>query len=154
MEKKTIALISVIAILVIIIGFLVFTQFSSPSNENYIVVGNTNFTLPEGFHVGATNKLGDINITNGTCTVFISKHDSDNITTYVKGYEKSVKAQNGTITLSNVTVDNITVCKSVNNQSGVEHFWFTKNGKVFSIYEWKNYSNFDDLVFELIRSTN
>lgn len=149
MEKKYLL---IIFILVVIIGFMGYVQFFQA--EEQIEVGDVNFTLPNGFHQGTPNSQGDINITNGTVSIFIAKYDGTNVTPYINRYQDNVNKTNNTVSSSNFTIDDINVYKSVNEGTGSKHYWFVKNNNVYSIYVWSDYENIDNIIFDLIKSTD
>ena len=149
MKIRTILLIMLSIILIFGIGFFAYTQFY----HEEITVGNVNLTLPSGFHKGTSNSINDTNITNGTHTLFIAMYDSNDINKYVNMYINSSKERNYTVSTSNFTIDSIEVTKAVNDQTGAEHFWFIKDDKVYSIYDWEKLNNIDNIIFDLIKSS-
>ena len=72
MEKKTYLIIVLIAI-IIVMGITFLNPLTQP--EGKIKVGEVNFELPDGYYEGNLNKLGDVNLTNGTNSIFIKKHE-------------------------------------------------------------------------------
>ncbi len=150
--KIKILIILLFILIMLAFGFLVFNQFYP--QEDHILVGDVNFTLPPGFHEGTINSIGDVNITNGTHTLFIAYYNDNNITKYVQMYTNGSNQTNYTYSISNFTIDDIFVCKAVNDQGGAEHFWFVKNNHVYSVYDWEKYDDIDRIFFDLIKSSD
>ena len=68
-------------------------------------------------------------------------------------YVENNARNNLTLTLSNLTVGQHTVQKSVmDNNTEIVHYWFDFNGKVYEIYTRSANSNTDDVITELINS--
>lgn len=152
MKSKSILIIIIVVILAII-GVMAFT--SSTNDGSQVKVGDATFKMPSGFHEGASNSAGDVNITNGYDTVFIKEHNTNNITQVIKEYKKYKHKENRTVKITNSTINNIPVYKSdVKNESYTIHYWFVYNDKVYSIYTWGGDSNFDSIATDLINSLN
>ena len=151
MEKKSILRIIIIVILLIIVGMVIFTNFS---NSNEIKVGDVYFEIPDNYVKGDLNKDGDITITNGKNSVYLSDCKND-AQTNVNDYLTGIQKRNLTLQTSSFNVNGINVDKiSVGNDTNTTHYWFTINEKVYTIYSWDINNNLDDTVTELIESSH
>lgn len=149
MDKKT-SLIIILAIIILIsIGFIFYSN-----QKNQVEIDGDTFNLPNGYFKGDLNPLGDVNITNGTNSIFICKYPDDKINKYINQYKIDVENNNQSIKLSNFTVDNLNVCKSENTNNGANHYWFIKDKHVYTIYSWDVCPNMDRIVSDLISSMN
>lgn len=107
--------------------------------------------VPEGFHVIDQNY--SYNLTNDYDSILITKElESNDIDKEVKNYVKFKKESNFTVSLSNFTVDGITVCKAKVNENDAIHYWFEKDGKVYEMYTRSGGINSDKLVSDLIKT--
>ena len=149
--KKTSILVLIIFILLIAIGFMIYNEFA---NANSFQVGDTQFVLPEGYHVGILNRNGDVNITNGTNSLFFAEHNGTDINHYVQGYSEYKLKNNRTITIENFTIDGKFVCKATNSNNNTARYFFINNNKVYSIYNWDYNNKLDETVSELIKTAN
>ena len=154
MKKRTILIILIIFLVLIVSGFLFFNQNSNqetPSDNNHLNVGDLNFTLPDGYSGNLIDEL-NANLTNGNDLIFITRYYDDNITTHVDNYITERSEQNQTVEVSNFTVNSIIVTKATNMNTGANHYWFSLNGKVYSIYSWSKIDNMDNITSDLIKS--
>lgn len=147
MVKKTYLIVALVVIL-ILFG-IVFLGYS----DNTVAVGDVNFKLPDGYHEGKLNKLGDVNLTNGSHSIFITKGNGNDLYKEVQKYEKYKKTENTTVTISSYKLGDKVVFKAVSDHDrNVVHYWFLKNNKVYSIYSLQENKNIDNLVADLINS--
>lgn len=149
MQKKFIIII-LISLIIIILGIGILNN--NDFNNQKIKVGDAYFTLPEGYHEGKLNDLGHINITDNSHSIFISNISGANITNYVNQYVDNLSETNQNVTLSNFTINGILVYKSMNLETGANHYWFVKDGKMYTIYNWEKNNDMDDICIDLIRS--
>lgn len=149
MSKKSNFLILVIVLLVVVIGFMAYSNFFQ---EKSVHVGDLNFEVPKGYHEGVLNHLGDVNLTDGSHSICIGKYSDDNIQKYVKNYVNERTKNNDTIKQSTTTIDNQQVYKAENKNTGATHYWFVSNGKVYTIYSWDKVDNMDEIVSNLVKS--
>lgn len=147
MKRKTVIIIILIIIMALILGCLIYNGFF---NEK-IKVGNSYFILPNNYMVSDVNSAGDISIAKGNDSIYIGNCEKDNITEYVQEYIKSIeKKNNQTAVMNNFTINNISVYKTTNMDTGANHYWFANNGEIYTIYTWNNVSNADMICKELI----
>lgn len=150
MDKKSIIFVLIIIILLLIVGFMGYNLINNnkPSTPETVLVGTSNFTLPDGYYVGKSNNYGDLNITNGKISIFLLEYPDGNLSKYVVNYENSI---NQSVVLTNFTYNNIVVFKGTPSiQSNTVHYWYVCNNKTYSVYSW-DYNNIDDIVKELIQ---
>ena len=147
MDKKWILGICIIILLAI--GLIAFYSFSNQETE--LKIGNTKFQLPNGYHVGNSEKDNVINLTNGTNEIYIEKYDG-NITDHINSYVKYTEKKNYTVKNSNFTVGKTLVYKSNVNNSSVVHYWFVKNKNIYNIYSWDKNPEMDSITIKLIES--
>jgi hypothetical protein len=149
MNKKIILILAII--LLLIIGFCVFTNM--PLKENEIKVGNTIFTLPDGYNKSDVNDFGNVNITNGNNSLSISAANDNDIIKYTTKYNQNAIDRNYSINFTNITIGNIPVYKStLLNNSQVTHYWFVDKEQVISISTWDADKNTEKSVLKLIES--
>ncbi|WP_298501552.1 hypothetical protein [uncultured Methanobrevibacter sp.] len=143
-----------ILILVIIISLIALCVFNNmPLRENEIKVGNTIFTLPDGYAKSNVNEFGNINITNGNNSLSISAANNNDIIKYINEYNQSANDRNYTAIFKNFTVGDVPIYKStLLNNSRVNHYWFVDKDKVIAISTWDAENNTDDIVLKLIES--
>lgn len=150
MEKKTYLIIVLIAI-IIVMGITFLNPLTQP--EGKIKVGEVNFELPDGYYEGNLNKLGDVNLTNGTNSIFIKKHDSDDLYKEIKDYEDYKKTENTTLTVAKFKIKDELVYKTVSDHDKyVIHYWFLKNNKVYSIYSLQKNDDIDQIATNMIKT--
>lgn len=156
--KKIIISIIIILILLFFIGFL----FNQPNYEQKPVkVGNTNFKIPEGYSEGKKNKFGDINLTKNNNSFFISVCNNS-LSEQTKGMENYFKGVNETTKLTNLSMHGIVVYKLTITDSSESklddtkssYYWFEKNNKVFKIYNWDGIRDMDNIVSNLVETSN
>lgn len=149
MNKKIIIL--VLVIISLLIAFCVFTNM--PLKENEIKVGNTIFTLPDGYNKSDVNNFGTVNITNGNNSLSISAADDNDIIKYTTKYNQNAIDRNYTVKFSNFTIGDMPIYKStLLNNSKVAHYWFVDNDRVISISTWDADKNTEKNVLKLIES--
>ena len=152
-KKMLIIAIIIIIILIMVIGFMIYKDYTQDYNQdNQIILNSVNFTMPAGFYEGTPNAAGDMNITNGTATIFIAKYGGTNITKYIKEYVNATKKSNQHVSINNFTLNNTVVYKSINNDTPAKHYWFIKDNKVYSIYIWQEFNNSDSIICDMIKS--
>lgn len=156
--KKIIISILVILILLFFIGFL----FNQPNYEQkHVKVGNTNFKIPEGYSEGKKNRFGDINLTKNTNSFFISACNNS-LSEQTNGMENYFKEMNETTKLTNSSIHGIVVykltitdsSKSKFDDTKSSYYWFEKNDKVFKIYNWDGIKDMDNIVFNIVETSN
>ncbi|WP_407453399.1 hypothetical protein [Methanobrevibacter sp.] len=149
MSKKSIL---IIIIVIIIIGFATYNQFYN-QNSDSIKVGETEFTIPQGYSEGILNTTGDVNLTNGSNSLIIKEYDDTDIQKHINDYINANKNRNYTTKISNLTVDKINIYKSnIVNNTNTLHYWFIKHDKVYTVVTWDGNKNTDGKVIELISS--
>lgn len=149
--KKLIILIAVLLIALFIGGFYITGGLST---QEQIEIGNNTFTLPSGYHEGHSNKNGDMNITDGHYSVFISA-SKGNINKIIDGYANYISNTNDSVIISNYSVNNIVVYKGIAvNKTNLVRYWFEYNDTVYTVYTWTKNPNIDSIVSELINSIN
>ncbi|WP_296893654.1 hypothetical protein [uncultured Methanobrevibacter sp.] len=149
MKFKYLIIILVVILLLSVISFIVFPQISN--NENTVNINGTTFHLPEGYYEGSTNYLGNVNITNGINSIFISEYNDINIANHIKDYKEFIKKQNQTVIIKEIKNNNLTIYKAENqNSSEIVHYFLVKNSKTYDIYTWDGNKNTDKLIFELV----
>ncbi|MBQ2832677.1 hypothetical protein [Methanobrevibacter sp.] len=154
MKYKSILFVIIIVILLVIIGFMGLNMINNSTNstQETVLVGSSNFTLPEGYHEGESNSYGDVNITNGEISIFLLEYHDSDLNKHIGDYNNSINDENQTLSLTNFTYNNIMVYKAINNaHPNTVHYWYVCNNKTYSIYSW-DYGNLDDIVTELIQS--
>lgn len=62
------------------------------------------------------------------------------------------QVNNTSITRSNFTVDGLDIYKTFNEKNGAIHYWFSKNGKVYSVFNWGGNDKMDSTFFSLIKN--
>lgn len=147
MEKKySIILVIIVLIIIGLIGHVFL--FNS---QKTVDVGDTCFTLPDGYSIGNLNKDGDINITNGDSDIFINEYNDNNIDKHIDKYLASVNKTNYTFEYSNFTINNNSISR-VDVEGKTVHYWFIINEKVYTIYSWNENDDLDSIVLGLIKS--
>ena len=136
--------------MIIAITIFYFSPFLNQEKE--ITVGETNFHIPDGYHVGNQTKLGSTNLTNGTNEIYIQMYDGQNISAYVDDYVNSSAKKNYTIKISSFNIGNNVVYKSTSNNISSVHYWFLKDKKVYTIYSWQKNPKMDSISSYLIES--
>lgn len=147
MEKKWIALIFVIILLVV--GLIAFYNFSTQENE--VKIGNSTFKLPNGYFIGNSNN-NITNLTDGTHEIYIGSYNDKNINKHVDSYVNDSMDNNRSIKISNFTVGKTLVYKSNIKDSKTVHYWFVKNKNTYNIYSVDKNSEIDSTVIKLIES--
>lgn len=147
MNRKLIYIILILIILLIGLGLFMYTQDNS---SKIVTVNKINFTLPDGYYEG--NSTNDyVNITNGEDTIFITYYNDTNITGHIKDYVKNREQNKQHVEVSNFTINNVRIYKSINNHSNTNHYWFTKHKKTYEIYSWNVVNDMDSIVIDLVR---
>lgn len=145
MMRKKLA-VSAIIILLICAGFVLTNYVTASQFED------SQFDLPEGFSRGEDNKNGDMNITNGNSTLFITKFKAEELNKSITNYKSHCEKNNLSVQHANFKLNNIDVYKITVIKSGASHYWFTHDGIGYSIYTWKKVDNCDAIVDELIKN--
>ena len=144
---------SMIAILIAIIllagGFMIYNNYKQP----HVKVGDIDFVIPEGYNKSGFNNLGHITLKNENNSIYLASYNTTNISEYINQYKNNLLDNNESIIITNFSVDNISVYKSINNQTKAEHYWFVKNGKMYTIYNWEYNPNMDKIFEELLKSS-
>lgn len=149
MNKKILLIGAIVILLVLIVGFVHYPNFNQ--NEQ-IKIDNVIFNMPAGYNETTSNISGEINITNGFNSMQISKCNESNIKDIVNEYKTYKEKNNYSVSLSNFTIDDKEVYKvDVTNDTTI-HYWFTYNGKLYSIYTWDGNDNNDNIVSEFVKS--
>lgn len=149
MNKGSTLKILIVIIMVAIVAFFAFGQ--SAFAEGNVKVGDVSFAVPQGYHEGELNSLGEVNLTDGNEEIFIAECDGDDVKSVIDEYKSNTTAS---ISSSDLTVDDISVYKTVNDKSGSEHYWFAKDGKVYTVYVWKGHGDVENTIFDIIKSTS
>ena len=145
----------IIIIIVLFLAVFAFNMFSSDLlSQNSENVENIKFELPENYYEGSINKNGDINITNGNDTIFLSEFDAKDLNKSITSYEDYCLKNNYTILKSNLTMGNVNIYKFEDANSGSSHYWFVKDDKGYSIYTWQKVDGIDNIVEDLLVSIN
>lgn len=149
MIKKTYLIGILIIILILILGVCIVPNLLNPP----IKVGAVNFEMPEGYHEGAVNAFGAVNITNGVSEVFLLEHKDSNTNEYIDEYKVHINEINQTMDIINYTIDNVQVFKTDNKDSPeTVHYWFVKDNKTYDIYTWDGNKDIDSIVAQFINS--
>ncbi|MBE6489638.1 MAG: hypothetical protein E7Z83_02140 [Methanobrevibacter sp.] len=148
MEKKHYILIAAI-IIILLIGFSVFN--GSLNFQKEVKVGNSIFTLPNGYTEGSVNSNGDINLTNGTNAIFIKEYN-ESINSCVDAYKNFKTKNNYSIKVQEFNIDTINGYKSTISNESNTHYWFSYNNKTYCIYSWDENNNLDTTVIELMKT--
>lgn len=149
MTKKSYLIIIIIIVIILILGFCIYSDLFNQK----IKVGTTNFNMPNGYHEGALNEFGAINITNGTNSIFLFENNDDDIIKYVNSYEEHINDLNQTMDIINFTIDNIQIFKTNNKDNPTTvHYWFVKNNKTYDIYTWEGNEEIDSIILDIIKS--
>lgn len=149
MDKKIKILILVIIIALIAVGVIT----NMPLKENEIKVGNSIFTLPDGYNKSDIKEFGNENITNGTNSLSISAANNNDIVKFMKDYNQSATNRNYTVEFTNFTIGKLPIYKStLTNNSRVTHYWFVDKDQVISISTWNEDKNTQEKVVQLIES--
>ena len=129
MDKKWIALICIIIIVVIALG--AFYTFSTPDK---VKVGDSTFKIPEGYHVDKSEDNNVTNLTDGKHNIYIKKYDDKKIQKHIESYINRSELKNKTVKISNFTVGKTLVYKTTLNGTNTIHYWFVKNNNTYNIY--------------------
>ncbi|WP_405309200.1 hypothetical protein [Methanobrevibacter sp.] len=138
------------AIIIVLVAFIGVNTFTSTSNANSIMVGNTSFIVPEGYI--SINNNGSTNITNGNNSIGLVCYADNDVNKHVKDYEDSKKLANESVSVSEFEVKNIKVYKSDLGDSKTFHYWFLNNGEVYELHTWDGDSNTDQVIHKLVES--
>lgn len=151
MDKKYILLIFIFVIL-LILGFFIYSS-NTLNRSDVIQVGTTNFTMPEGYHIGEKNTFGAISITNESNTIFLLENNGTNVQGYIDIYRKILIDKNESINITCFNIDNMEIYKiiSLNNTQNI-HYYFIKNNKTYDVYTWDGNPKMDSTVIKLIES--
>ena len=151
MDKKYILLIFIFVIL-LILGFFIYSS-NTLNRSDVIQVGTTNFTMPEGYHIGEKNTFGAISITNESNTIFLLENNGTNVQGYIDIYRKILIDNNESINITCFNIDNMEIYKiiSLNNTQNI-HYYFIKNNKTYDVYTWDGNPKMDSTVIKLIES--
>ena len=150
--KFKILIIIIIALFLAVFAFSMFSSDLSDQNSEKVENIVLKFELPENYYEGKINKNGDMNITNGNDTIFLSEFDAKDLNKSITAYEEYCIKNNYTILKSNLTVNNINIYKFEDSHSGSTHYWFVKDDKGYSIYTWQKVNGIDNIVEDLIVS--
>ena len=124
-KKIIIVVLAVVVVAAIVCGFLFM--------QNTVKVGDATFSLPEGYACVANGKYANLT-NNHNEYIVLSCNESGNINEVMDNYVENNARNNLTLTLSNLTVGQHTVQKSVmDNNTEIVHYWFDFNGKVYEI---------------------
>lgn len=146
--SNKILILAAVLVFLFIAGFALLTDSLNIQTE--VTVGDSVFTIPEGYHKGLTNSNGDISLTNNRDSIFIKEYNKS-ITQCVNSYQNYKKARNYDINVEKFTVDNISGYKSsISNETNI-HYWFAYNKKTYCIYTWDD-NNIDDIAIELMKT--
>lgn len=127
--------------------------YNEYTNTNTFHVGETQFILPDGYHEGHLNEVGDINITNGNNSIFFVEYNDTDIDKYIQGYSQYKSENNRSILITNFTIDNTIVYKATNKEDmNIARYFFTNNNKTYSIYNWDSNTELDNIVSNLIKT--
>lgn len=159
MKKSSIIIIIVLIIIAILIGY---TFYEHNNEQNKIRIGNSNFEIPNGFHEGKLNSLGDVNLTNNTHSIFLASKNQSKIQDQINGLKEYYSNINETTSQKNFKVDevfvyNLEVIDNTNssfNDTNSKFYWFEKNNEIFYIYTWDGIPNMDTIVSNFIKTMN
>ena len=149
--KKKFIIIALIIIVLLILGCFIYLDFFNQSNV--IKVGNSNFTIPDGYHKGEVNEFGALSITNGSNSIYLSENNGTDVQGYINIYGNILKEKNESINVTSLNIDNFEIFKvtSVNNTNNV-HYFFINNNKTYDIYTWGSNDKLDRVIINLIES--
>lgn len=143
-KKIIIVVLAVVVVVAIVCGFLFM--------QNDVKVGDATFNLPEGYVCVANGKYANLT-NNHNEYIVLSCKESGSINDLMDNYVENNAKNNLTLTLSNFTVGQHTVQKSVmDNNTEIVHYWFDFNGNAYEIYTRSANSNTDHVIAELINS--
>lgn len=146
MKNKSII---IILIIIIIAVFGAFSFNTIYNHENKVNVGDTLFSLPEGFKE-ISSESNKVTIKNDTSSIAIENYNDNNITKYITEYQTQ-KKNHDPITTSEFSMGDVTIYKSViTNNPRYVHYWFVENDKVYTIYTWEGNNDTDSIVVELV----
>lgn len=133
MEKQKINII-VIILLLIFVCSITYVAFSP---NDVIEVSGVKFKVPSGYHEGELkDKNLKVNLTDGSHMLYISVYNDTDVSKHIGEYINLV-SNNSTIHISNFTTDDhIDIYRSFNEENNATHYWFIKNEKVYSVYNW------------------
>ena len=158
---KTKTKLIIIILLLVILGILstgiLFNQNQDQNqnqdlDSNSIKVGDAEFALPDGFTEGKSNSKGDVNITKGNDTIFLTELEAKNINESMQAYQDYCAKNEHELSMSTLTMGDTVVYKSTDVNSNTNHYWFEKDGKGYSIYTWKPVEDIDEITNSLITS--
>lgn len=146
--KKYISIILIVIIL-LVIGFTQFSEFNK--KEDTIKVGQTVFSIPQGYEIGPNDALGGNTISNGTNKISI-KERNENISKCLKDY---IDYHNGSVHVDNLLIDGNNISKTTHyNDTHTHHYFFVKNNKVYDFYATDGNKKMDSTVINIITSNN
>lgn len=141
----------IIFLIIFIIGCIGYSQFSNQHKQ--IKIDDVVFSLPEGYSEAKSVNNNGINISNGFNSMILSKCDEKNITKNINNYKTYKQKDNYSIKISNFTVDNIVIYKTVVvNKTDTIHYWFNYKNNTFTVYTLDGNKNSDKFISELIES--
>lgn len=154
--KKKYILFGVILVLLILAVTFIFSN-NVLINDKFNV-GSVFLDLPNGYHLDSssirhTNEYSTVNITNGKNVISIYEYNDDDLSRHIYDYANVKRRENHTLSYSNITINNIDVQKSIdNNNTRIVHYWFLYENKVYDICTWTSDSDFEDNVNLMINS--
>lgn len=155
MDSKKIVFGIIFLIIFLVALAFVLNAFSFSDNCN---VGEAFFELPSNYELDSTTILHKddyiiLNITNKKNVISVVEYKNGDLQKVFSDYTQRKQNENISLDVSNLTIDNIKVIKSVNNADAKNvHFWFEKNGRVYEIFSWNADDNFEKNVESMIKS--
>ena len=140
MKLKYKYIIIILAILLIVVG-----GYYLICSTDSVKVGNTYFSIPEGYSVTDNGKY--YNFTSGNNSMCLRKDIESNANVSIEGYinNKYVK-DNVTVDISNFNANVPAYKATIKEDSRVQYYWFDDGGKVYIFYTWSSNSNSDELA--------
>lgn len=123
-------------------------NFSNQFGDNNVIIGDKSIKLPKNF------SSTEVDISNGTDSMTISKFNSNNIDSLINDY-KNKSSDNFTIVVSEFDSKlpaKKTVAKTDGGSSFVK-YWFNQDDNIYQIQFFnQNNKNYDDIARDMINS--
>ncbi len=131
MDKKNIAIVIILIIIVACIGFV---AFNSTHNAK---VGSSQVSIPNGFKVSSTSNHTAVLKSKQTTIIVNEREDNKTIDEIFDEYKKehaNYTVKESSKKIGNTTLRSITLINSTDNQTIHTNYYYQKDNKVYHIF--------------------